>query len=156
MYASWPHWNSIFLIFYMVFWHSGAENHIKSKDFWSNLQNWIIFIFFGGKNGKLFWSFLVVFRSYLIFLAPEYQYSYSKDQICFNEKLWEPVSRLYKLNLFIFIFPNARPEFRTSDLNFVLTATLKNILRSYLNHIDITYEERADGRYVRCCSEMFV
>ena len=28
---------------------------------------------------------------FLIFLTPEYEYSYSKDQLCFNEEIWKSV-----------------------------------------------------------------
>ena len=43
------------------------------------------------KIEKYFCLFLAIFQYYLIFLSPEYKYSYSKHQLCFNKKIWEPV-----------------------------------------------------------------
>ena len=40
-------------------------------------------------------------------MTPEYQYSYPKNQFCFNEKFWKPVYRP-SITLLIFIFPNVR------------------------------------------------
>ena len=61
--------------------------------------------------------FLVIFGRFSMifdFFDPEYQYSYSKGQLCFNEKLWKP-SFGHQTPISIFDFPNVRPRFRTSN-----------------------------------------
>ena len=84
--------------------------------FWFFTKNW--------ENAeKSFWSFLVFFRQYLIFLTSAHQSSYSKDPFCFNEKFWNPV---FAPQTQIFI-PNFRPEFRTFDQQFERSTGNSNV-----------------------------
>ena len=75
---------------------------------------------------KLFLSILSVFRKYFIFLAPEYWYSFSKHQVCFNKKFWKPAFGT-QTPIFFFIFPDVRPIFPTSNHYFEGPTNISNV-----------------------------
>ena len=83
---------------------------------------------------KTFLAFLAAFP-FSYFLTPDYAYSYSKDQICFNDKFWKPI---FHPCISFFIFDrlrnsNVRSRIRTSGRNSQRPAEIPNVGGPFLD-----------------------